>query len=137
MHCKRLAQRSNVLFTIGLLGVLLTSAAVSAGELDGRWPNGSWTDTNTGHEDVLRGRFRERRDGNYRVVFSGRFAKVIPFRFATTLKVVGHDGDKVIMAGESRIMGLMRFSYDAVADGSTFNAQYQSKRWSGDFNLSR
>ena len=77
------------------------------GELDGRWPNGSWTDDNSGHEDVLRGRFRETKDGNYRVIFTGRFAKVIPFRFSTTLNVVGRDGDKILMAGKSRIMGFV------------------------------
>ena len=118
------------------LAVLLTGSA-AAGELDGRWRHGSWTDTNTGHEDALRGRFREQSDGNYRVVFTGRFAKVIPFRFTTTLNVVGHNGDKVMMEGESRVAGFGRFSYHAVADGNHFNAQYDSRRWKGEFNLWR
>jgi hypothetical protein len=122
-----------------LLGMRLLAWAstASAGELDGRWRNGFWTDTNTGHEDVLRGRFHQKADGNYRVVFTGRFAKVIPFRFATTLNVVGQDGDKVVMAGESRVMGFGRFSYNAVADGNHFNAQYDSRRWRGEFTLWR
>jgi hypothetical protein len=119
------------------LGVLLAGSISRAGELDGKWRHGSWTDTNTGHEHALRARFREKADGNYRVVFTGRFAKVVPFRFTTTLNVVGHDGDKVIMAGESRIAGLMRFSYTAVADECTFNAQYHSRRWTGEFHLTR
>ena len=131
MHLNRLA----FLFGIGLLLALGTSAR--AGVLDGRWRHGSWTDTNTGHQDVLRARFREKSDGNYRVVFTGRFAKVVPFRFATTLNVVGHNGDKVIMAGEPRIPGFGRFSYHAIADGNSFNAQYDSRRWKGEFNLWR
>jgi len=117
--------------------VFLSGSTVRAGELDGRWPNGSWYDAKSGHEDVLRARFKQNCDGNYRVVFTGKFAKVIPFRFATTLNVVGHDGDQVIMSGESRIMGLVRFKYDAVADEHNFNAQYSSRRWSGEFNLNR
>ena len=100
-------QRFLPLLVIGLFA-FLTGAPVRAGELDGRWRHGSWTDANTGHEDALRGRFREKSDGNYRVVFTGRFAKVIPFRFATTLNVVGRDGDKVIMEGESRVAGFGR-----------------------------
>lgn len=120
-----------------VLAVVLGGSSVFAGELDGRWRNGFWTDTNTGHEDVLRARFRQKSDGNYRVVFTGRFAKVIPFRFATTLHVVGHDGDKVIMTGEPRVLGFGRFSYEAVADAHTFNAKYSSRRWRGEFNLWR
>ena len=126
-----------VLSILGLFSAFLIGSTAFAGELDGRWRHGSWTDANTGHEDVLRGKFRQKSDGNYRVVFTGRFAKVIPFRFATTLNVVGHDGDKVIMVGESRVMGFGKFSYTAAADGNQFNAQYSSKRWKGEFNLSR
>jgi hypothetical protein len=122
---------------LGLIAALLSSSTLCAGELDGRWRHGFWTDINTGHEDALRARFREKEDGNYRAVFTGRFAKVIPFRFATTLNVVGHDGNQVIMAGESRVLGFGRFSYHAIGDGGHFNAQYSSRRWRGEFQLSR
>ena len=115
----------------------LAAQTASAGILDGRWRQGSWTDDNTGHEGPLRARFREDGNGNYRVVFTGRFALVVPFRFSTTLNVVGHDGDKVIMSGESRVLGFGRFSYDAVADGCNFQSHYSSRRWAGTFNLSR
>ena len=124
-----------------LAGIVLTLAGtantVPAGELYGRWRDGVWTDSNTGHEGPLRARFRQRDESHYRVVFTGRFFKVIPFRFATTLNVVDRDGDKVIMAGESRVMGFGRFTYDAVADEHNFNAQYSSRRWRGEFNLHR
>ncbi|MBI1833077.1 MAG: hypothetical protein HYR84_16680 [Planctomycetes bacterium] len=117
--------------------VLATGSAAGAGELEGRWRHGYWTDANTGHEDVLRGRFRQQSDGNYRVVFTGKFAKVIPFRFATTLNVVGRDGDKVVMQGESRVVGFGRFTYNASADANHFSAQYDSRRWRGEFILWR
>jgi hypothetical protein len=34
-------------------------------------------------------------------------------------------------------MGFYKFKYDAVADEHQFNAQYTSRRWTGEFNLSR
>lgn len=123
------------IFCITLL--LGFAGTVSAGELDGRWPCGSWIDTNSGHQGPLKARFRQTDDCHYRVVFTGKFAKVIPFRFATTLNVVGREGDKVILAGESRLMGFYKFKYDAVADEHEFNAHYSSGRWTGEFNLSR
>lgn len=129
--------RFGLLIPAFLLTLLATQGTpTSAGELDGRWPHGEWTDTKSGHRGPLRAKFTEQGDGNYRVVFSGKFAKVVPFRFATTLNVVGRDGDKVMLAGESRVMGF-RMSYNAVADECSFNSQYCSRRWRGEFNLSR
>src|SRR5476649_119902 len=124
------------LFSLCIVGLMATVSAASAGELDGRWPCGKWVDYKSGHEGPLQGKFRQIDDCRYRVVFTGKFAKVVPFRFGATLNVVGREGDKVIFAGESRIMG-MRFSYDAVADANNFNAQYNSRRWTGEFNLNR
>ena len=124
-----------LVLTIPLTIFTTQGAATPAGELDGRWPHGNWTDSKSGHQGPLRARFSEQCDGNYRVVFSGKFAKVVPFRFATTLNVVGRDGDNVL-AGESRVMGF-RMSYNAVADACNFNSQYCSRRWRGEFNLSR
>ena len=117
--------------------LFLPAGNIAAGELDGRWRNGSWIDTNTGHDGPLRGHFRETRNGDYRVVFTGRFRKVFPFVFPTTLKVVGRDGDKVIMSGTSRVGIFGRFTYTAVADSNTFDAQYHSRRWTGEFHLTR
>lgn len=122
---------------LSLFIILASAMGASAGELDGWWPCGRWIDMKSGHQGPLRAKFRQTDDCHYRVVFTGKFAKVIPFRFATTLNVVGHDGDKVLMAGTSRIMGFFRFTYNAVADEHQFNAQYSSRRWSGEFNLNR
>jgi hypothetical protein len=127
-------QKTTVILAIIL--ALAASATASAGELDGHWPCGSWTDDIRGHKGPLQANFCQIDDCHYRVAFSGKFAKVVPFRFATTLNVVGRDGDKVIMAGESRVMG-MRFSYNAVADEHNFNSQYSSRQWRGEFNLTR
>jgi hypothetical protein len=119
------------------VGASFACSAASAGELDGRWPCGRWTDDNTGHEGPLRGRFRQIDDCHYRVVFTGKFAKVVPFLFVTKMNIVGREGDKVFLAGESRLPGMGKFTYNAVADEHNFNSQYSSRRWSGEFTLSR
>src|SRR5688572_7646759 len=124
-----------VILTLATI-LLLTDASHGADLAGGGW-RGSWVDNNSGHEGPLRARFRATTDGRYRVVFTGRFYKVVPFRFATTLNVVEQDCDRIVFAGESRIMGFSRFSYHAVADSHHFNAQYHSRRWTGEFNLSR
>jgi hypothetical protein len=124
-------------YILALLAAVAVTTTISARELDGGGWRGRWIDNNSGHEDALRARFRPTRDGNYRVVFSGKFAKVIPFVFATKLNVVERNDGQVILAGTSRIMGISKFIYNAVADEHNFNAQYSSRRWAGEFNLSR
>jgi hypothetical protein len=119
------------------LVIVLAAAPAHAGELNGHWRHGNWLDTNSGHEGPLRARFRQVDDDHYRAVFSGRFRQVIPFRFATTLNVVGRDGDQVYMAGEPRVALFWKFRYTAVADAHHFHADYDSRRWKGEFNLSR
>lgn len=121
----------------GFSTVFHGESRVCAAELAGRGWRGKWVDNNAGHEGALRARFRETRDGNYRAVFSGTFYKVIPFVFATKLNVVERDVGRVILEGESRVMGFGRFAYQAVADEHSFHSQYQSGRWTGEFNLSR
>src|SRR5437773_6435671 len=105
----RIVLRSFVSFMLAV-GAAFTCSTAFAGELDGRWPCGKWTDDNTGHEGPLRGRFQQIDDCHYRAVFTGKFAKVVPFVFMTKLNVVGREGDKVILAGESRLPGMGKFT---------------------------
>jgi hypothetical protein len=116
--------------------LLIATAAATAQELNGSW-RGSWTDTNSGHSGPLRARFREIDDAHYRVVFTGRFWKVIPFRFATTLGVVGRDRSNVFLAGESSLGPFGQFRYSAVANGCHFTSDFTSRRLQGRFELSR
>jgi hypothetical protein len=125
-----------LLFAIGCAVAFAAGTPLFAGELDGRW-RGKWTDEVRDHEGRLRGRFRETRNGDYRVVFTGTFYKVIPFAFATKLNVVERDCDRVVFEGTSRVGGFGRFTYHAVAEGNQFNAQYQSRGWTGGFHLTR
>ena len=129
--------RLNRTCLIGLGGVLLAISTAHADGPEGRWPNGSWFDNKSGHQGPLRGDLQPTNEGNYRAVFTGRFAKIVPFRFATTLSVVGQEGDKTYFAGESKLPLFGRFTYSGVADEHHFNMQYSSRRWQGDFNLDR
>ena len=128
---------SSLVIVAGLSTLVLAGSRARGSELEGGGWRGTWVDNNAGHEGALRARFRPTRDGNYRAVFTGTFYKVIPFVFAAKLNVVERDAGRVTLAGESRLMGFGRFTYNAVADEHHFNSQYQSGRWAGEFNLSR
>src|SRR5262245_2119925 len=112
------------------------NAPLSAQDLTGHWC-GTWNDCKSGHEGPLRAVFCKCEDGQYRAVFTGRYFKVIPFRFAITLEVVDHQDGKVHLAGQSRVGLFGNFSYNAVATDADFSASYSSRRYQGQFLLSR
>ncbi len=118
-----------VLVLLGMCARMSAQEILSSGQ-------GQWVDVNSGHEGPLKGRFRPVSDDAYRVVFTGRFRQVIPFRFATTLKVSGRDGDNVYFDGQSRVGLFGKFSYSGVATPTGFHAEYSSWRWRGTFTLS-
>ncbi len=127
-------------FTPLLLSFLVIAAYASAArtqELSGGGWRGTWHDENKDHTGPLRGWFKQTNDGNYRVVFTGRFAKVVPFRYSTKLNVVGRDGDQVILGGSSRLPFFGQFNYNGVADANHFEAYYDSRTWRGSFRMTR
>jgi hypothetical protein len=73
-----------------------------------------------------------------RMNFSGRFFKILPFKYSVTLRVIEDGGDGVILAGSSwlgRMFGT--FCYRAEADACRFEARYTSKKDNGVFRLER
>lgn len=127
--------------TAVLLGVFLLPAGLFGTEpcvpdLSGRW-SGCWSDRNSGHQGPLKARFEACGSDRYRVVFTGRFFAVLPFRYAVTLDVVGREGDKVLLAGESRVPLFGTFRYSAWADACNFEAEFCSRRYEGIFRLRR
>jgi hypothetical protein len=116
-------------------GVFVTPA--QAVDLSGGW-SGCWQSTSTGHSGVLRAELTRCNDTQYRADFSGRFFKILPFRYAVTLDVIEDDGETVTLAGSSflgRLFGT--FCYKATADGCRFTAHYSSKKDWGRFDLTR
>ena len=116
--------------------LLLSVQPACAQDLTGRWC-GEWNDCRSGHRGPLRATFSKCDDEHYRVVFTGRFFKVIPFRFSTVLDVVGHEEGRVVLSGQSRVGLFGTFRYDAVATDTDFTANYSSRRYEGQFLLHR
>lgn len=117
--------------------VCVSAMPAFAVDLSGCW-TGSWTSCSTGHSGLLRARFTKCNESQYQVDFSGRFCKLLPFRYSVTLDVVEDCGDRVTLAGSSYLGRLFgTFGYTATADDSTFAAQYTSKKDNGRFDLRR
>lgn len=123
--------------------VILAAVVLTAGPvlgqppaLSGKW-SGYWQSDRNGHSGPLHGRFHQVDADTYRVVFHGRFWGVFPFRYRTTMDVVG-TGDGVVQLSASRRLGpLGTFSTTALASGTEFDATFSSRNDSGRFVLNR
>ena len=129
-------------FVVWLSLSLATSApaaepATCPPDLSGHWV-GCWSSDKNGHHGPLQANFTKISDGCYRVRFSGRFFKIVPFTYAVTLKVVGIQADGVVLNG-SLVLGpvLGSFQTDAVASATNFHARFKSKGDYGQFVLSK
>jgi hypothetical protein len=117
-------------------GLGLGAVSAFAQDLSGRW-RGTWDDSRSGHQGPLRASISCVDGQHYHAVFTGRFFKVIPFRFRTTLDVTGVEGDTVFLSGQSRLGLFGTFHYSAQATEHDFTAHYSSRRYEGMFLLSR
>jgi hypothetical protein len=119
------------------LASLICASPTQAADLTGDW-SGHWTDTKSGHTGPLHATFRSCDEDHFQVTFSGRFFKVIPFRFKVILTVTGRNGDEVFLTGEQNLGPLFgSFSYNARATATDFMAHFCSRRYQGDFILRR
>ncbi|MCA9179548.1 MAG: hypothetical protein KDB14_34065 [Planctomycetales bacterium] len=126
---RRLAASLAVLIALG-------AATASATDLSGTW-TGEWRSCVTGHHGPLRAKFCRVDACHYQVTFCGRFAKLVPFRYAVTLRIV-QDGDTVVLAGSQKLGRLMGdYHYRATANGCVFHSNYCSKKDHGYFHLER
>ena len=125
--------------TIVLLSTMILvslSTVAQALDLSGSWA-GSWKDSGTGHHGPLWATFVQLEDGNYRVHFRGRFAKIIPFRYSVVLNAT-EEGDKVLLTGSSDISRRRgTFYYDAEATATDFVSSFRSCKDQGQFVLER
>ena len=117
--------------------VLHSSALAGGPDLSGKW-RGDWKSQHNGHHGPLSARFQQVDARHYDVVFTGRFAKVIPFRYRTTLEVTCTTPQGAHLAGSHRLGPLLgTFDYSAYATGCQFVADYKARRDHGQFTLSR
>lgn len=133
----------NTKFIVGFLVIGLTICSLGNAQekdakpnLSGSW-SGNWISDGSGHKGPMKAVFRSVGTDSYEVTFSGRFFKVIPFRYKATLTVTGKDGDKLILTGNQKLLGFGTFEYSALADNGSFMANYSSKKDNGRFELYR
>ena len=115
---------------------LTVSSNGRGADLSGSW-SGHWQDCKSGHTGPLHATFCKCDEDRYRVTFSGRFFKVFPFRYQVVLTVTGREGDKVFLTGEQSIPLFGSFTYTAEATATDFTAHFCSRRYQGDFILTR
>ena len=133
----RLFPRVAVLYPIFcLLASLGFIPAASADDLSGSW-SGYWASDSTGHRGPLRCTLTRIDSSTYRADFSGRFLKIVPFRYSVNLAVI-QDGDTVILSGTHTLgRRLGDFTYQAEATSEDFVANYSSCKDQGRFVLTR
>jgi hypothetical protein len=115
----------------------LPAAPVAVPDLTGEW-GGYWVSCTNGHRGPLRATFCRVGDNCYQVRFKGRFALIVPFRYATPMAVTGV-GDGFVTLAASRTLGpvLGTFSMSAAATCNQFDATFTSKKDAGKFVLTR
>ena len=133
----------NIRIVVGVLFASLMICSLSISQEKGSVPNlagswsGNWINEGSGHKGPMKAIFKSLGSDSYEVTFSGRFLKVIPFRYKATLKVTGKEGDKLILTGSQKLLGFGTFEYNALADEGSFKANYSSKKDNGRFELYR
>jgi len=126
-----------VLGTMFALCVCAGTASAQIPDLSGKW-SGYWQSETTGHTGPLHVRFRQLDSETYRVSFHGRFAKVVPFWYATKFHVAGAgDGVVQLSASQNLGLGLGTFTTTALATATSFDARYSARKDSGRFVMSR
>ena len=124
---------------LALVLVLLAPIACSAAEPDltGTW-SGYWVSDSNGHRGPISAKFTPVSDTTYKVRFRGRFWVVFPFRYSTTLNVVGSGEDAVMLAGEKNLGPLLgSFRTSATATATDFTADFSARRDTGRFIMTR
>ena len=99
----------------------------------GRW-KGGWYSNSTGHNGPMRAKIWKVDQNNYRALFVGRFAKVVPFAYPARLQRVSGTN---LYRSSTRLPLLGQYHMNATINGGRFNASYSSKRDRGTFRMSR
>src|SRR5688500_4831909 len=102
------------LLVLPSVGFAQYPCAPSVPDLSGRW-SGYWISDTNGHRGPLRATFTPLGPDAYRVTYRGRFALVVPFRYTTTMNVVGAGDGVVVLAAERRLGPFGTFRTTATA----------------------
>ena len=135
MRWRSLASISFVVVCL-LAGLATGARAAEPADLSGRW-HGAWLSCQTGHHGRLSARFCKIDDTCYRVIFTGSFWVVIPFRFTVNLAASDQPDGTVVLSGSPRLPFFGTFDFAAVATDHDFQATYSTSRDHGQFTLHR
>jgi len=123
-----------LLFALTL--ILALPAGSRAVDLSGYW-SGTWSSCQTKHNGPLWAEFVACGPNQYDVHFRGRFFKFMPFQYSVTM--VAEERDGVVYLSGNQYLGRIfgTFSFSAAATDTCFNANYNSCKDDGVFELSR
>jgi hypothetical protein len=124
--------RLTIVFIVTLL--LQTHLAAAHDGASGRW-QGSWTSAATGHSGPLRASITPLPNGDYRAIFAGRFAKVIPFVYPARLSSVPGTPGQYTSSQRLPLLGTYRMT--ASITSHTFHADFRGRKDAGTFRMSR
>ncbi|MEC9091304.1 MAG: hypothetical protein VX438_01270 [Planctomycetota bacterium] len=111
--------------------------ASQADPLAGNWC-GSWRSGQTGHHGKLRATFCRIGKSQVEAVFTGSFAKILPFRYKATLEIVHEEPGKIQLRGAQQLGPIMgTFSYAATVTADQFVATYQSRKDCGKWTMEK
>lgn len=125
-----------------ILFIAAQSDSASAAEptpidISGCW-SGYWMSCADGHSGPMQATICKIGDNCYSARFKGKFFVVIPFRYSTRFRVVGREGDALLLAGEERlgpVLGTYRFN--ATVTATDFDASYSARIDNGKFVMKR
>ncbi len=134
-------QPSSVISHLLLASCLFALTCVSSGQLaaeepSGRW-KGRWISGTSGHSGPMRARVTPNGDGSYRVLFTGRFAVVIPFAYRAELQPLTTCSGTSYVVDKKLGPILGSYRMHAVVPGNSFNANYSAAGDSGQINMQR
>jgi len=129
------------LLSLSVIAVLVLSPIQLQAEdkldLSGKW-SGSWRSEISDHTGPLKAKFTVLENSKVQARFSGRFFKIIPFRFNVTLEIV-EDKDGVVTLKGKEDLGrtLGTYTYNATYSKGKFIAKYVTEKDKGVFEVSR
>lgn len=116
---------------------LLTASLPGQDPLAGGGFRGTWSSETHGNSGPMRAFVRPRADGEYRVMFVGRFLKVVPFAYPAKLSVVGTTADGVMLSGSRRLGPFGTFTMTGTLTPNALDAEFHAKSEHGRFTLTR
>jgi len=123
-----------------IVGLALLSPCLKAEDkldLEGKW-NGTWRSEVSDHKGPLKAKFEVLDETKVRAKFSGRFFKIIPFRFDVVLDVVGSkEGVTTLKGSQDLGRTLGKYDYTAKYSKGKFVAEYATDKDKGIFEVSR